>query len=213
MPGLNAVNCCNITFIMIDTCSELQAVFETIADKPEFSGKLYSLSALERQQVKSVKVFLQLAFSLTTKASGSNYATLGMQPMIFGILECHCNHTTSGDLVIGITTSLEKKAAHAMRIQLKKYKNSMKSPVAKLDAVFDPEISYVEKHIAVLRCLVREQLTVGYGYRNGSDAYAAHSHPGQLTLLDKSRRKRVSSSDVGQRRIPIPCSRQGRPLF
>ena len=77
------------------------------------------------------KGLLQPAYGLTSFASSSNYATLGMQPLIYESLENHCIETISGNGLTRFTTALAKQAAEAMLQKLNKYKDIMNSPLAR----------------------------------------------------------------------------------
>lgn len=132
VPSLDVDTRWNSIFIMIDVCFELRSVFVAMANQPEFSGKLGRLTELEWRQVKSVKDFLQPVYEMKTMVCGSKYPTLGIHPLIFESLESHCVDTIIGNLATGFKTPMSKQADQAMLNKLKKYKEHLNSPLAKL---------------------------------------------------------------------------------
>lgn len=67
----------------------------------EFTGKLKNLDAFQWRQIKAVKDFLAPPFELTTAISGSKYATLSTQPLVYESLTSHCEDTLNGTLETG----------------------------------------------------------------------------------------------------------------
>jgi hypothetical protein len=191
VPGLDVDNRWNSMFIMIDGCFQLANVFEALANKPEFSDKLERLTSLEWRQIKSVKDFLEPAFDLTTTVSGSKYATLAMQPLIFESLESHCQDTISGRLSTGLLTPVAKQAAQAMLNKLDKYRGNLNSSLAKLAVVLDPATPNLASDVETLKSLVRDRLVVDYSYQSNGVAAEQPSRP--LSLLQQARRRRVST--------------------
>ncbi|OAE35332.1 hypothetical protein AXG93_4491s1120 [Marchantia polymorpha subsp. ruderalis] len=172
----------------------------------EFSNKLKCLTALQWRQVKSVKDFLQQAYELTTTASGSKYATIGLLPLIFESLESHSKYTMTGNLSTGFTTPLAKIAAEAMLNKLNKYKNSLNSQLAKLAVILDPATPNHLDDLISLKDLVQSKLAIDYGCDNFSDPSSVQDAPKPLTLLEKARCNRASC--VADGGAPDPTSTQ-----
>lgn len=183
VPSLDADNRWNSLFIMIDLCYELASVLDALSNKPEFSGKLNKLTQFEWRQIKSIKDFLQRAFELTTMVSGTQYATLGLQPFIFESLESFCNDTINGTLETGFTTLFSKQAAQAMLSKFDKNKDNMNSEIKKLAVVLDPATLNVDSDIHDLKKPVQNRISTDYIYGNSINSNVEEVQSKPLSLL------------------------------
>lgn len=94
VPNLDVDTRWNTMFLMIDAAFKFRDVFSALCNSDKFRSKIQhlNLSAIEWDELKDVKDFLQPAFSMTESASG-RYATLSMQPLIYDQLREHCLDT------------------------------------------------------------------------------------------------------------------------
>jgi hypothetical protein len=99
------------------------------------------LTSLEWKVLKSNKDFLECAFKCTNIASGKNYATLSMQPLIWELLEKMCTGTINGSTQTGFTTPAVKMVASAMLEKLLKYYDNSKSQLNRVALFLDPRFS------------------------------------------------------------------------
>ncbi|KAH8959691.1 hypothetical protein BDL97_06G090300 [Sphagnum fallax] len=147
VPRLDVENHWNTTFLMIDAAYTLQDAFESLSNIEEHCGKIVTLTSLEWRCIKAFKDFLAPAFEMTVVASGSSYATLSNQPLIYESLKRHCDDTISGTLVSGFTTLDTKKAAEALKEKLEKYRDHSTGTLPMLALALDPEIPKSDQEI------------------------------------------------------------------
>jgi hypothetical protein len=148
VPGLDVENRWNMTFLMIDAAYTLQDTFESLSNIEEHCGKIVTLTLLEWRCIKAFKDFLAPAFEMTVAASGSSYATLSNQPLIYESLKIHCDDTISGTLVSGFTTPDTKKAVEALKEKLEKYRDHLTGTLPMLALALDSEIPKSDQEIA-----------------------------------------------------------------
>jgi hypothetical protein len=113
----------NSMFLMIDDAFINRDILEALCNQADFTAKLgpMKLSDIDWRVLKSSKDFLESAYNCTKAASGRNYATLAMQPLIYTHLKNLCLSTISGATSTGFTTPTVKIAAAAMLEKLEKY--------------------------------------------------------------------------------------------
>ncbi|KAH8932110.1 hypothetical protein BDL97_19G056000 [Sphagnum fallax] len=175
VPGLDVENRWNTTFLMIDAAYTLQDAFESLSNIEEHCGKIVTLTSLEWRCIKAFKDFLAPAFEMTVAASGSSYATLSNQPLIYESLKRHCDDTISGTLVSGFTTPDTKKAAEALKEKLEKYRDHLTGTLPMLALALDPEIPKSDQEIIDFSVQFRLILCRQYGIQGVANTLTAES--------------------------------------
>jgi hypothetical protein len=194
VPGLDVENRWNTTFLMIDVAYTLQDAFESLSNIEEHCGKIVTLTSLEWRCIKAFKDFLAPAFEMIVAASGSSYATLSNQPLIYESLKRHCDDTISGTLVSGFTTPDTKKAAEALKEKLEKYRDHLTGTLPMLALALDPEIPKSDQEIADFFVQFRLILCRQYGIQGVANTLAAESSLSKRktrTILVSTRRDLV----------------------
>ncbi|BBN16625.1 hypothetical protein Mp_7g07950 [Marchantia polymorpha subsp. ruderalis] len=105
-------------FTMIDQSFQYRGVFSALCNSEEFCDRLanMALSDMDWRVLKSCKDFLQSAYHCTVAASGRDYISLSLQPLIYKHLLTLCEKTRSGQLDTRFTTPIVKQAATAMEL-------------------------------------------------------------------------------------------------
>ena len=143
--------------------------------------------------IKSSVDFLLLAYKLTTAASGRTYATIGLQPLIFGHLQNLCKNTIAGTTSTGFTTPKVKQAARALLNKLTKYEGSLTSRLAQVALFLDPRQSSSETPSHIVD-YVRSVLISEYGLINTS----TEKNQNQSNLFDLFGLNMSTESDSSQ---------------
>jgi hypothetical protein len=112
---------------------------------------------------------------MTVVASGSSYATLSNQPLIYESLKRHCDDTISGTLVSGFTTPDTKKAAKALKEKLEKYRDHLTGTLSMLALALDPEIPKFDQEIADFSVQFRLILCQQYDIQGVANTLAVES--------------------------------------
>jgi hypothetical protein len=83
------------SFLMIKSSFEMKDVLEAICNDNTLNLGENALDEEDWKVLKTVSTFLETAAEITTLLSGSGYATLSLQPLIFKKLVKHCEKTLS----------------------------------------------------------------------------------------------------------------------
>ncbi|PTQ26406.1 hypothetical protein MARPO_1944s0001, partial [Marchantia polymorpha] len=108
VPGLDMETRWNTMFTMIDQSFQYRGVFSALCNSEEFCDRLanMALSDMDWRVLKSCKDFLQSAYHCTVAASGRDYISLSLQPLIYKHLLTLCEKTRSGQLDTRFTTPI-----------------------------------------------------------------------------------------------------------
>ena len=122
-PSLDVETRWATKFLMMEECFKNKNIIEVLCNCEEFKDQMMplKLTDIEWRVVKASKDFLETAYQCTNAASGSKYATIGMQPLVYGHLKKLCEQTIAGQSSTGFTTPVVKAAAQAMLTKLEKY--------------------------------------------------------------------------------------------
>ncbi|BBN20791.1 hypothetical protein Mp_zg01480 [Marchantia polymorpha subsp. ruderalis] len=165
VPGLDMETRWNTMFTMIDQSFQYRGVFSALCNSEEFCDRLanMALSDMDWRVLKSCKDFLQSAYHCTVAASGRDYISLSLQPLIYKHLLTLCEKTRSGQLDTGFTTPIIKQAATAMELKLLKYSANLNCQASKMALLLDPRSSNASSETMELKDQLRFILTMDYG--------------------------------------------------
>lgn len=157
------------------SCFTLKDALQAMCNTWEFTDALSALklSDLEWQELKAVVDFLCPESKLTSAASGSSYASLSFQPLVYESLRTHCFAKIARPLESGINVAAAKRAAEIMLEKPEKYKEHMKSSLCLLVAGFDPSVPLPDREVPELMSQIRQLLTTKYGYQQQHDREVA----------------------------------------
>ncbi|BBN03751.1 hypothetical protein Mp_2g26060 [Marchantia polymorpha subsp. ruderalis] len=163
--GLDMETRGNTMFTMIDHSFQYRGVFSALCNSEEFCDRLanMALSDMDWRVLKSCKDFLQSAYHCTVAASGRDYISLSLQPLIYKHLLTLCEKTRSGQLDTGFTTPIVKQAATAMELKLLKYSANLNCQASKMALLLDPRSSNASSETMELKDQLRFILTMDYG--------------------------------------------------
>eukprot|EP00474_Spongospora_subterranea_P004960 CRZ05418.1 hypothetical protein [Spongospora subterranea] len=138
VPNLDVETRWNSMFLMVEDSFKNKDILEAICNQEEFLDKLgpLKLSDMDWRILKSCKDFLSSAYQCTKAASGQNFVTLAMQPLIYSHLKSLCESTISGTTTTGFTTPKVKAAAEAMLIKVDKYHGTLINNTASIALFF-----------------------------------------------------------------------------
>lgn len=143
VPDLDIETRWNSMFLMVQACVTLKTVLEALCNKPEYASSLkhFLLNDEEWKTIEYVCSFLQNAFSYTRIASGWNYVTLSLLPMIHDALKDQCLKAITNHAESSIPHSIAKSAMKDMLLKLTKYKFVLWSSLATFAQTLDSRIS------------------------------------------------------------------------
>ena len=103
VPNLDVDTRWNSMYSMVSSCYKLRDVFESLWNMDGYRTKLesFQLSDQDWRVLKSCIDFLERMDCFTKSASGSSYATLSVQTIIFDSLVKHCNRHITGRSLTG----------------------------------------------------------------------------------------------------------------
>jgi nucleoside-triphosphatase THEP1 len=165
VPNLDVETRWNSMFLMIEDCFKNRDILESLCNQAEFMPKLEKskLSDDDWRVLKSSKDFLEAAYKCTNAASGQNYATLAMQPLIYSHLNKLCDWTIAGNTATGFTTPAVQNAAKKMSAKLAKYGSNPTNSTAMIALFLDPRRSSSDASQETKE-LVRQILALEYDY-------------------------------------------------
>ncbi|CEP02542.1 hypothetical protein PBRA_009126 [Plasmodiophora brassicae] len=118
--------------------------------------------------LKSCKDFREDAYNCTKAASGSAYATISMQSLIYKHMKHLCERTAAGRSPCGFTTPAVKRAATAMLTKLTKYEPYMCSKLNLLALLLDPRTSNACDDAKNMKEHLSGTLAANYGYQSAA---------------------------------------------
>ncbi|CEP01298.1 hypothetical protein PBRA_001904 [Plasmodiophora brassicae] len=157
---------------MIDRWFTFEKVAVHLISAARFSSRLEAFADLTKpltwRVLKSCKDFLEDAYNFTKAASGSAYATISMQPLIFKHMRHLCERTAAGRSPCGFTTPAVKRAATAMLTKLTKYEPYMCSKLNLLALLLDPRTSNACDDAKNMKEHLSGTLAANYGYQSAA---------------------------------------------
>jgi len=133
IPHLDVDTRWNSTFVMLNQAFKLKNIFETMKNKYDIDQ--YHISSEVWEKINCYVTFLEVAKQFTEMASGSNYVTGSLSPIIYDMLKNHCEDTISKTNDPGFIFAI-----NAMLIKLQKYEFTLCGYLPKLALVIDPRI-------------------------------------------------------------------------
>lgn len=162
-PNLDTEIRWNSLFLMINNSYKYKLVFEAMNNNIEINKKIssYKITNDEWEKMNLISTFLNKAYELTTIASGKEYPTISIQPLIYTSLVQHCNYTITENKNDNLTL-----AAKAMLEKIEKYKEDLNSNVAKIALVLDPRSSSSCLSSITMKNSIRNLLIENYNYNS-----------------------------------------------
>lgn len=169
-------------------------ILEALCNQADFTDRLgpLKLSDIDWRVLKSSKDFLEAAYNCTKAASGRNYATLAMQPLIYTHLKNLCLSTISGATSTGFTTPTVKIAAASMLEKLEKYCDNLTSETANIALFLDPRGSSAGTSDDV-KVMVRTILFDQYDY---SPSQENSGNSNEFDLFHNAEANDVTSDEI-----------------
>jgi hypothetical protein len=171
LPSMDVETRWNSMFTMISECYDRRLVFQSLCKCAEFKERLqkHLITDIEWRVLKSSMHFLSDAHDCTKMASGSSYATISMQPLIFNRLLKLCDATISGTVTTGFTTPVVQKAAAALKSKLLTYEAYMCSENNMIALVLDPRSGNSTVDAQILKNCIRDILRSRYQYASSTN--------------------------------------------
>jgi hypothetical protein len=165
VPSLDVETRWNSTYSMVIKCYRLKAVFDSMCDTASVGDmlKIMKLSATEWEAMYSIASFLEIAFNATEAASGCDYLTLSLQPIIFNILLNHCLKAETGKLKAVSTVPEIVEAAGKLKVKLQKYEKKLCGFLPCVALALDPRIGSTFQTTASIKEQLRDILIKKYG--------------------------------------------------
>jgi hypothetical protein len=158
VPGLDVDTRWSSSFAMIKSSFELKDVLEAIYNDntPNIGEK--ALTEEEWNVLRTVSNFLEIAAEITTLLSGSGYASLSLQPLIYKKLVKHYAKT----LEDASACREVKSASVAFKEKVLKYEHNLTSDLALLALALDLRSGNKVKWVNDMKPLIRAVLSSKY---------------------------------------------------
>lgn len=177
VPDLDIPTRWNSVFLMVNKCVKLKHVFNAIAVHDDAKSKLseYKMSEEDWNCAENVVKFLEIAFELTVAASGKDYVTISLQPIIYKLLKNHCDSAIAGTAQKFVATENVKKAAKSFLKKLEKYKPNLCGKFANIGMALDPRVTSKLKETREVKEYLRNILISDYDMKP-SEATESSDH-------------------------------------
>jgi hypothetical protein len=165
VPSLDVETRWNSSYLMINQCYKLKGIFDSLCDSAAVGDPLkdLKLSSSDWESMHSIATFLEMAFQATESASGSNYLTISLQPIIFNNLINHCEMAENGGIESIQTIPDIVTAAEKLKTKLKKYEKEICGFLPSIALALDPRMGSTYQITQNAKENIRKILTDNYG--------------------------------------------------
>jgi hypothetical protein len=159
VPDLDVDTRWSSSFVMIKSSFELKDVLEAICNDNNLNVGEKALTEEVWKALRTVSKFLETAAEITTLLSGSGYASLSLQPVIFKKLVKHCEKT----LEDASACREARSASVAFKAKILKYEQNLTSDLALLALALDPRSGNNGEWVTDMKPRIRAVLSSKYG--------------------------------------------------